>query len=170
VLVEGEVGICYDTLPFFSASHTMGTATYANVATGKLDSNTILAGFAFMESIKNPEGVSLGIRPTMLVCGPQNRANAILALDNQLNDGGGSNSTYKIVPYMVLSEISDASWYLLDVSAPLKPFIAQIAEDGLYEASNDHRFIKDMSLFGTKSFLNAGYGLWQTAMKFKPAV
>lgn len=169
-LLEGESALCYDGKPFFATNHTMGSVTYSNIATGDLTSANILAGYELMESIKNENGIPLGIKPTILVCGPKNRLSAITALDKENTTGGESNPTYKMMPYMVLPEITDKSWYLFDISAPLKPFIVQIAEDGLYEASNDERFMKDMALFGVKSFLNAGYGLWQTALKFKPAV
>jgi len=166
VLKDGETGVCYDTKPFFAADHVMGATVYANKAVGVLNTANILAGFEFMESIKNAEGVTLGIMPTVLVCGPKNRAAVIQAIDADRLANGATNTTYKMMAYMVLPEITDFSWYLLDISAPLKPFICQIAEDGLYEASNDEKFMKDKALFGTKSYLNAGYGLWQTAFKF----
>jgi phage major head subunit gpT-like protein len=166
VLIGGERGLCYDGKPFFATNHLSGTITYANKSKGVLNSTNILAGMALMESIKNESGKSLRVKPTILICGATNRANVINAIDKDRNANGESNVTYKIMDYMVLPEITDASWYMLDVSKPLKPLILQVAEDGIFEASNDHKFIKDAALFGVKSFMNAGYGLWQLAYKF----
>jgi phage major head subunit gpT-like protein len=41
-----------------------------------------------------------------------------------------------------------------------------VAVDGEFEASDNHSFMKNAALFGTKSFMNAGYGLWQLACRF----
>ena len=44
--------------------------------------------------------------------------------------------------------------------------IINCLKDGIFESSNDDKFMKDHALFGAKSFMNAGYGLWQLAYKF----
>jgi phage major head subunit gpT-like protein len=68
--------------------------------------------------------------------------------------------------YLILPEIEGLEWFMLDISKPLKPFILQVAKDGIFESSNDDKFMKDHALFGVKSFMNAGYGLWQLAYRF----
>ncbi|CUV65226.1 conserved hypothetical protein, putative prophage major head protein [Sulfurovum sp. enrichment culture clone C5] len=170
VLIDGATSLCYDGKNFFATDHAVGPVAtptiYANKSEGVLNSANIIAGVTFMQSIKNESGKSLRVKPNILVCGPNNLSNAITAITKEYNAGGENNTTYKMLDYLVLPEITDLSWYILDTTKPLKPFIIQVAEDGIFESSDDHKFVKDASLFGTKSFLNAGYGLWQLAFKF----
>ncbi|GLQ20499.1 Mu-like prophage major head subunit gpT family protein [Algimonas porphyrae] len=67
------------------------------------------------------------------------------------------------------------AWYLLDTTAPLKPFIFQnrspVEFDSLDGISNgsmpEHVFMKDQYVFGTRHRSNAGYGYWQLAFASK---
>lgn len=166
VLLGGTENNCYDGKHFFAADHTMGTTTYANMGAGVLNSENILAGMMFMETIKSESGKTLRVKPNIIVCGPLNRANVVAAIDKEYKVGGETNTTYKAMEYLILPEITDTTWYMLDISKPLKPLILQVAKDGIFEASNDDKFMKDHALFGVKSFMNAGYGLWQLAFRF----
>ena len=65
---------------------------------------------------------------------------------------------------------AEPTWYLLDTSAPLKPFIYQkrtnveftsVDADG--NPSSTVVFMKDQYLFGTRHRGNAGFGFWQLA-------
>ena len=166
VLNAGETKLCYDSKPFFANNHIMGTQTYANLGIGELNTDNILAGIEFMQTIKNAKEKTLRVKPNILVCGPKNLAKVITALTKEYNTGGETNPTYKMLDYMILPEITGTEWYLLDDTKPLKAFILQKAKDGIFESSNDDKFMKDHALFGAKSFMNAGYGLWQLAYKF----
>lgn len=166
VLTNGHTNLCYDGKAFFASNHVVGTDAYANTGIGELNTANVLAGMTFMESIKNANGKTLRVKPTILVCGPTSRSAAIQTLEKEYKAGGESNETYKMMEYMVLPEITGSEWFLLDISKPLKPFICQIAKDGIFESSNDDKFMKDHALFGVKSFMNAGYGLWQLAYRF----
>ncbi|QKF64566.1 Mu-like prophage major head subunit gpT family protein [Campylobacter corcagiensis] len=165
ILLTGESSKCYDGLSFFNDAHKIGNDTYANLGTGVLNSENLIAAQAFMMSIKGDSGQSLGVMPSHLVCGPKNLANAIKTIEKDLLVGGETNPTYKRYELLVMPEITDSSWYLMDLSKPVKPFVLQVAKDGVFEASNDHHFMKDAALFGCKSFMNAGYALWQLAYK-----
>lgn len=67
------------------------------------------------------------------------------------------------------------AWYLLDTSAPLKPFIFQkrteVEFDSLDAMSNgqiaETAFMKDEYLFGTRHRGNSGFGYWQLAYASK---
>jgi len=170
VLINGHVNLCYDGKAFFADDHAMGLDTYDNKAPGVLNSENIIAGRTFMQSIKNTGGKTMRIAPNLIVCGPANLANVITALGKEYKAGGETNTTYKMMDYLILPEIEGLEWFMLDTSKPLKPFILQIAKDGIFESSNDDKFMKDHALFGTKSFMNAGYGLWQLAFKFSGEV
>lgn len=165
ILKDAGTNKCYDEKPFFSDAHMIGTDTYANLGTGVLSSDSLLAAEAYMMSIKGDTGQSLGVMPTHLICGPKNLAKAIQSIEKAYLTGGETNPTYKRYSLLVLPEITDTSWYLMDLGKPVKPFVLQVAKDGVFEASNDHKFMKDAALFGCKSFMNAGYALWQLAYK-----
>jgi len=166
VLISGTTGICYDGKAFFSDNHTIGSNTYSNNSKGELNSENILAGSMFMQNIKSANGKTLRVNPNLIVCGPKNLAKVIQAIDKEYKAQGETNITYKMMDYLILPEIITDEWFMCDVSKPLKPFILQIAKDGIFESSNDDKFIKNHALFGTKSFMNAGYGLWQLAFRF----
>lgn len=168
ILLNGEdttKGKCYDGKPFFSNAHAMGTNTYANVGTGALTPDNLIAADALMMSIKGDNDQALGVTPTHLICGPKNKKQAIQAVKKEYLAGGESNPTYQSYELLVLPEITDTSWYLMDLGKPVKPFVLQVAKDGVFESSNDYKFMKDKALFGCKSFMNAGYALWQLAYK-----
>ena len=166
VKIDGETGLCYDGETFFSANHTVGTDTYANLSLGELNEANLLAGIEYMMSIKTAKGKSLKIKPNKLSAGPTQFSTLKKLIDAPTLANGEANPCYKIVEFEILPEITDASWYLEDHTKAIKPYILQVAIDGKFEASNDDKFMKDAALFGTKSFMNAGYGLWQLAMKF----
>ena len=62
---------------------------------------------------------------------------------------------------------SNAAWYLLDCSRPIKPFIFQKRQDPTFVIKADEKdsnvFERDEILYGAKARGNAGYGLWQMA-------
>lgn len=169
VLNGGTTNLCYDGKMFFAADHVMGTTTYANMSVGVLNSDNIIAGRTFLQGIKNANEKTMRVKPNLIVCGPSNLANVVTALDKEYKAGGETNTTYKMMDYLILPEIDGNEWYMLDTSKALKPFILQVAKDGIFESSNDDKFMKDHALFGVKSFMNAGYGLWQLAYRFSGA-
>ncbi len=166
VIKNGDTSLCYDGKNFFATDHVMGVDTYANMSLGVLNSDNIILGRTFMSGIKNAKGKTMRINPNMIVCGPLNLANVIEAIDKERKANGENNTTYKMMQYLILPEIEGLEWFMLDITKPIRPVIWQNAKDGIFESSNDDKFMKDHALFGTKSFMNAGYGLWQLAYRF----
>ncbi len=160
---DSTKGKCYDGKAFFAADHASGSDTYANSGTGALDTAHLLAAEAYMISIKGDTGQALGVSPTHLICGPKNLAAAITAVNKEHLTAGETNPTFKRYSLLVLPEIAGTEWYLMDLGKPVRPFVLQVAKDGVFESSDDHKFMKDAALFGCKSFMNAGYALWQLA-------
>lgn len=165
MIVKGHSELCYDGKAFFATTHKMGEVTYSNLGALELNSQNIIDTKASMMGIKNESGKTLRVNPNMIVAGAKSLSKLVNALDKANNAVGETNPTYKMFEYIILPEISDDSWYMLDTTKPLKPFILQVAKDGVFEASNDDKFLKDAALFGVKNFMNAGYGLWQLAYK-----
>ncbi|MEY4504492.1 MAG: hypothetical protein RL154_786 [Pseudomonadota bacterium] len=165
VLIAGHTNLCYDNKPFFAANHAIGEDTFSNIGTGVLNSTNLIAAKAHMMRVTSDNGTSLRVNPNIVVCGPQNLANVVAAIDKQLTTAGESNTTYQMFKYIVLPEITGMEWYLMDNTKAIKAFVRQIAKDAVFEASDINKFMKDAALFGVKSFMNVGYGLWQLAYK-----
>lgn len=165
LVVNGTTNTCYDGKMFFAADHEVDSTVIANMTTGELNSTNVLAAIMYMMSLTSENGKPLRINPNILVAGPQSLSKVMEVTGKQLTTGGESNVTYQIADHLILPEITGPEWFLFDTTRPIKPFIIQIAKDGLWEASNDHKFMKDAALFGAKSFMNAGYGLWQLAYR-----
>ncbi len=70
-------------------------------------SNQALSGANFnaavesMMAVKGDEGNPLGVRPTVLVCGPSNRAEALSVLKKEYTDGGDSNINFEAADMVV---------------------------------------------------------------------
>lgn len=68
-----------------------------------------------------------------------------------------------------------ATWILVDLSRPLKPFIFQKRRDYNFTAkedgkTSDHVFMRDEYLYGTDARVAAGFGFWQMAFASKTAL
>lgn len=169
MLINGHLNDCYDGKKFFATDHSVdikGTpTTYSNLFELDLTSSNLLAIRKDMMSIKNEGGKSIKIDPNILLVGPQSLSTVVDVIDKNSLANGESNPTYKMFNYFIMPDIPDKEYYLLDTTKILKPFILQIANDGEFEVSKDHEFLKGALLYGVKSFMNAGYGLWQLGAK-----
>ncbi len=62
-----------------------------------------------------------------------------------------------------------APWFLLDLSGVVKPFLFQEREAfdfvALDRVDDPNVFLKEEFIYGTRGRMNAGYGLWQLAMR-----
>ena len=63
------------------------------------------------------------------------------------------------------------AWYVMDLSKTLKPLIFQLREDvtvtALINPTDANVFFSDKYIWGANARFNAGYGMWQTAVKSK---
>ena len=160
LLLNGTTNLCYDGKAFFADDHAVGSNTYDNKTTLTLTEDHLNAAYDFMLSIKNDQDRALGVTPNILITGPQLRATAkkLVSLD-----GNGTNSTFELVKPVVIPEITGTKWFLLDTTKAIRPFILQVAKDGIFETNDDDLFSKGLVQYGTESFMNAGYSLWQLA-------
>jgi phage major head subunit gpT-like protein len=66
------------------------------------------------------------------------------------------------------------TWFLLDTTKAVKPFILQIRKDykfiALDKDENDHVFRRAEFVYGVEGRLNAGFGLWQLAFASSKAL
>jgi len=164
MVIAGHTNKCYDSKEFFG-SHTVGATTVSNIGTGALNPDNLIEAYSDMMAIKSENGQTIYAKPDIIAVGPKNLSNVMNTLKKTHGATGESNIAYELTKYIVLPEITDMSWYLMDTTKPIKPFILQVAIEAAFEASNDDKFMKNAALFGAKSFMNAGYGLWQLAYK-----
>lgn len=164
LLENGETNKSYDKAAFFG-THKVGATNIKNLGKGELTSENLLSAATAMMSVTNEQGSNMGIRPSTLVTSPENLALAIKAVSKEYLAGGETNPTFKMFNLVILRGLTGKAWYLLDTTAPIKPFVLQIAKEGIFTKSNEQEFMKNNVLYGTQSFMNAGYALWQLAYK-----
>jgi len=177
----GEVAICYDGQPFFSASHQEGNSgVQSNIQTGTgVSLAQIKADLdeaeAKLLSFKDDQGepwnegeVRLGI-----VCHPKMKRkfeelNTLTMINNTENGMKGriSQITYS-------SRLADENdYYVADISEGIKPVVKQNRQDPEFnslEGDSDNGFMRKQYLYGIDYRVGFGFGLWQKMVKVKNA-
>jgi len=162
--------ICYDGVKFFSDQHKVtidGTkVTYSNISTDELTQENFLKARKGMRSIKGESGKTLKIRPNLLVVATNLEDKAIEIVKADQIDGS-TNITKGMADILVIDDLPDNSWMLVDSRKVLKPFILQINKKpqlvALDKPTDYEAFMKAKYLYGVDAEHNAGYGLWQLA-------
>lgn len=81
-----------------------GFHQFAYASNAALNGDALDEAIARMRSQKDKHGDPMGIRPSMLVVGPDLRSAALKTVEVMLGEGGASNSNYKAV------EVLDTDW------------------------------------------------------------
>ena len=72
------------------------------------------------------------------------------------------------------TETNGPTWFLLDLSRPLRPIILQTREgyqlQRMDAMDDEHVFVFDEFRYGVRGRCNVGYGLWQTAYGSRAAL
>ena len=164
---------CFDGKAFFAENHVVGTATFKNSLKLPLTQENLLKARAEMRGLTNEHGKPLMIRPNLLVIPPELEVDALKILKADTLANGESNITKGLCEFMVCDRLSDGkSWYLFDTTRTLKPLILQINKAPEFVAQDspdsDANFMRREFRYGVDTEDNAGYGLWQMALKSKP--
>lgn len=174
LLKNGAATLCYDGQYFFDTDHAEGdSGTQSNKLTGTGVTVAALqtdfrAARAAMWKFKNDRGKPyMRGEPQLQVVCPPDLQGAFEELLNATTIGNTTNvlkgaATLKVNQY--LTDVND--WFLLNVGAPLKPFIAQMRKRPEFVAldnpnASETVFMKKKFLYGVEARYNAGYGLWQ---------
>ena len=170
LLIGGFQNLCYDGQYFFDTDHPNAAGGVQSNRTNKqLTRESYEAAYAAMQSLRNDEGEPLEITPTHLVVPPQLRARALEIVKAERTGSGATNINRDSAEVMVLPRLAKAptSWFLLDLSRPIKPFVVQIVKDlefvGLENPEDHNVFMRKEYLYGVDCMDNAGYALWQLA-------
>ncbi|WP_394845179.1 Mu-like prophage major head subunit gpT family protein [Pendulispora brunnea] len=183
ILLEGgENTLCFDGQNFFDVDHPvdrrkpeLGTQQNFFPNTPLTSENYAKVRSAMM-SFRGEDQKPLYVVPKLLVVPPQLEqvGRLILNADMIPNVQGTAPQTnvYKgsaellVVPQL---SIQPTSWYLLDVSRPIKPFVFQLREAPQFTYLNNPNdlnvFQRREYLFGVHARGNAGYALWFLAAK-----
>ena len=177
LIKNGITNLCYDLKAFFATDHPMAGGTKSNRLSG---ANTALAGTGFglakagLLEMTDDEGEPLDVGEKFLLVVPPALEEAGRELLNADRIGSGKTNVWKnAADLLVAPKLAgeDKVWYLFAVGKALKPFIYQnrrapnfVAKD---KPTDDNVFENKEFRYGVDSRDNAGYGLWQLAMRMK---
>lgn len=167
-------GQCFDGKTFFAKDHSVGSATFSNSLEFALTQENFIKARGEMKGLVNDSGQPLFIRPNLLIVPPELEMTALKILKADTLDNGASNITKDMCELLVCDWLSDEkAWYLLDTTRTLKPLILQINKEVEFvaqdKADSESVFMRKKFRYGIDTEDNAGYGLWQLALKSKPA-
>jgi len=181
-LVNGESEICIDGQFFFDTDHSWGdSGTQSNDLTYNATDHTAVTATEFaaaydaaltaMLDFKNDYGKLLnrpihnGMKNLMVIVPTELWKVATTALKANLTGGGDTNIVLEQAEIVVSPHLTDASkWYLLNLGAPLRPFVFQTREALSRQMKGlDDDETKDVK-FMTQSRYNMGYLAWWTAV------
>jgi phage major head subunit gpT-like protein len=181
-LVEGgAAALCHDGQYFFDTDHPVniddaGAGVQGNRFTTKaLTAPNYGSVRSSMMKLKGADGKPLQVKPTHLIVPPalEETARQILNADFIPNTAGTATQTnvWKGTADLIVWDrlTSDTTWYLLDLSKGIRPFMFQNrqAPQFTYLTQPDHEnvFMKRKFLYGSDARGNAGYALWFLAAR-----
>lgn len=178
-ILAGGTETAYDGAAFFSNSHTLGSETIDNLfASTALTADNFAAARAAMMEYAGEDGESLRVRPDVLLVPPalEVKARKIVQASTIVEAGAAVDNVLRglcevvVAPQLATSAGGlDTTWYLLDTSRPIRPFIFQqrMAPElvSLTSPNDEHVILRDKYLYGVKARGAAGYGPFWLAAK-----
>lgn len=177
-ILAGETETAYDGTAFFSNSHSLNGHTIDNLfASTALTATNFASVRASMMEYTGEDGESLRVRPDVLLVPPalEVTARKIVQASTIVESSAAVDNVLRglcdviVAPQLAASAGgSDTSWYLLDTSRPIKPFIFQQRQApqmvSLTSPSDAHVVMHDKFLYGVKARGAAGFGpFWLSA-------
>lgn len=183
LLESGTTELCYDGQNFFDTDHPKnmddsGAGTQSNNFTSKaLSHDNYQSVRTSMRKLVGADGRPLGVSPTHLLVPPALEKTALQILNAEMVAEGTGDATVavsnvlrgttKLIVWDRLT--SDTTWYLLDLSKPIKPFVFQNRDAPeftyLNKGDNENVFMRDEYLYGVRARGNAGFALWFLAAR-----
>lgn len=176
VVNSAFTGLCYDGQYFCDTDHPVGPegsqVSVSNKITKKLNVATQAGakasfgvGKTMMRQFKDDEGRSLKCKPTIFMVGPLLEDDAKTLMTAERLEDGKPNLYKGAAEVFVNDEIEDESWFLLDTSKPVKPFVYQERKKPTFvsqtDMNNDTVFNKAEYAYGTEARAAGGFGFWQ---------
>lgn len=168
LLASGFEAKCYDGKAFFATDHEAGKNAVSNKITSKLSLESYVTARAMMRGYKNSKGRSLALVPNLLVVPPALEAKAREILVAEFINGTKNTMQGTAELHVEPRLTSDAAWFLLDTSRPIKPLIYQQRKKAKFVSktaeTDDNVFMSKKFIYGADSRGNAGFGFWQMAV------
>ena len=178
-ILAGGTETAYDGTAFFSNSHDLGGHTVDNLfASTALTADNFAAARAAMMEYTGEDGESLRVRPDVLLVPPalEVKARKIVQASTIVESSAAVDNVLRgLCEVVVAPQLStsagglDTTWYLLDTSRPIRPFIFQqrMAPEmvALTSPNDEHVILRDKYLYGVKARGAAGYGPFWLAAK-----
>lgn len=170
---------CFDGQNFFDTDHPVnkftGTGTQSNYKTSTaFTEDNLYAMIAVMAGYQGEDGRPLGVRPTHVVGPPalEKIFRKTLVANTIVNSSAAvDNVTKGMVEYIIIPELAgqDGTWYLMDLSRPIKPFVFQPRTEPNFisrtDVNDDNVFRHKRFEWGSDARNNMGYALWFLALK-----
>ncbi len=171
-------GAGYDGVAMFSDTHVIGTRTLDNNFAGTaLTAANFATARARMMELVGEDGESLRVRPNIILVPPalEVAARKIVQASTIVESGAAVDNVLKgLCEVVVAPQLaagaggSDTTWYLLDGSRPIKPFIFQQrlapVMQQIASENSEHAIMHDKFVYGVKARGAAGYGpFWLAA-------
>lgn len=180
LIINGEVGLCFDGLPFYSVSHAYkGVAgVQSNLITGTKagalpTASEMKADFvkmrAAMRDLKDDTGAPFneGALKLHIIASPDLEGVLDTVFGADLIDST-TNTLKGAATYMTTGRLSGADWYVFENSGSLKAVVKQTRQNIRFEAleaTSEQGFMNKLYKYGVDYRVGFGYGMWQKAMK-----
>lgn len=185
-LLAGGSQLCYDGQYFFDTDHPKNPQDASAGTQANLYTSTALTAANFdtvrssMRSLVGEDGKTMRIKPHLLVIPPalEKTAREIVVaqtVPNAVGTASQTNVQAGTADILVIDDLaasaggSDTTWYLLDDTKPIKPFLFQIRKTPqllFFDRPTDTNvFEKKKFRFGVDARGRAGYALWYLAAK-----
>jgi phage major head subunit gpT-like protein len=178
-LINGNAAtsLGFDGLPFFSASHTLNPAgvqsnSFSGGATSTLTSGNLDIIATAMTQYTGEDGRLLGVNPTHIVIPKKLEMTARVILKAALVANGGTNVFNGFLDMIVVPDLPGTgapAWYMVDLSAPIKPLLLQVRKPVTLVAKanidDDNVFWQSQFFWGLDARGVAGYGPWWLAVR-----
>lgn len=170
---------CFDGQNFFDTDHPSGlngAVAASNYQTSQtLSATSLFAMRTIMAGFAGDDGVPMGIKANVLLVPPALEKTALETVAAVTVSTGGVNVAATlgirviVVPELGGDSTKDKTWYLLDTSKALRPFIHQVREPTklvqLTDVTDENVFMKKEFIWGVDGRYALGYGPWFLAMK-----
>lgn len=169
-LIQANTALAYDGLSLFNSAHLTfnGSGTYSNdFTTAPFSAANFNAAWAAMTAYTGEDGLPLGIKPNLVICGPLLKS----VVSQVLNTGWYPAAVPGVTPstssptgpaenvlkgwadVLVIDELPGSVWYLADVSKPIKPFVYQVGEQPIFQSkdqlTDDRVFDQNVLTYGS---------------------
>lgn len=129
-----KYGASFDGQALFADSHPHpGGGTYDNKMTATLDdSGAFAAALQLAREIKGDDGEPMGIRPSVLICGPKYEETALKLLVASTLANGATNVFANRMDLFISDKLTgdhDDKWFIADLRGDLKPLIFQVRQE-----------------------------------------